>query len=767
MKLTQKLLSLLHRVFDPDPEQFLALRISYGGGMTWTVSEGVLTTSVVGGIGQGFSIDLTTVTFAQLVNYVSTHPGYQVLYADGSDKLNLSARALMDATGNIAQSNGNALYAYTSLVWAYMEAVGTELKAAKAQIPEAIKQMSIPSASSDWIDELGSYYGVPRLQGEGDTSYGARIIAETVRPRTNNVAIERAISYYTGQSVKVTDVTIYGPAFPKYNGAITRNSAYQYQPLSTPIYGLFDVQLGYDLLGGTDQTAFSAIVSGIVNRLRAAGTHLRALSLQSSSLSDSFTPPVDGAMLLAANMVMTDSRTAPTEGTFVVNGALTVMSDTSAAPTEPQAFDAIRYNQCYNGLRTRDGAIKYAGNTVETNPVVAKDWNFMTGTLPADVTFSRASTATYFDKNGVLQVAAVDQPRFEFDPVTNALRGLLFEESRTNKLTYSSDLTNAAWVKTQASVSVSSAICPDGSVGACVIIPNTSSVSHTVGSATIAAGGSETYTASVLVKAAGYSQIRVRVADSVGLLTGPVYDVATESFISDSGVVTKLKNGWYKISVSATTDPAATWINLQVWIYSAGTSVFAGDGTSGIYVWGAQLELGAYPTSTIPTTTVAVTRAADTADISTLSPWYNASAGTMLIDSTSRQATTGTTRFGVSIGTDSANYIGMAWATTLGPSLQAYMRNAGVGPSIGPAGYSADLRQVLAWDANGLALSNGGAAATTAAPPAGGIPAAANIRIGYSHYNNSNTAPMVLKRLSYWATRFPDNTLPTLSTTSV
>lgn len=362
MKLTKKLLSLLHRVFDPDPEQFLALRITYSATMTWTVSEGVLTTNVVGGPGQNLTIDLTTLTLSQLVAYVSAQPGYSVLYADGSGNLALSARVLMDASGDISLSNGDHLYAYTSLVWAYMEAVGVELKAAQAQIPEAINQMSVTTAASDWIDELGTYYGVTRAQGESDTSYGARIIAETVRPRTNNVAMERAISFYTGQSTKVTDVTIYGAAFPKYNGAITRNSAYNYQAQLTPRYGLFDVQIGYDLLSGTDQTAFAATVAGIIDRLRAAGTHLRSLSMQAGSISDTFTPPVDGAMTLVLQPVLADTLTAPTDVEPVLSALIATTTDALTAPTE-SSTGTIVYNYQYNGIRTRNGAINYAGGT--------------------------------------------------------------------------------------------------------------------------------------------------------------------------------------------------------------------------------------------------------------------------------------------------------------------------------------------------------------------------------------------------------------------
>ncbi|WP_016854798.1 phage head spike fiber domain-containing protein [Halomonas smyrnensis] len=69
--------------------------------------------------------------------------------------------------------------------------------------------------------------------------------------------------------------------------------------------------------------------------------------------------------------------------------------------------------------------------------------------------FSRASTATYFDVAGVLQTAAVDEPRFDHDPVTGEALGMLVEESRTNLVPYSYDLRE--WESTNISKEASSA----------------------------------------------------------------------------------------------------------------------------------------------------------------------------------------------------------------------------------------------------------------------------------------------------------------------
>jgi hypothetical protein len=58
--------------------------------------------------------------------------------------------------------------------------------------------------------------------------------------------------------------------------------------------------------------------------------------------------------------------------------------------------------------------------------------NFLSGTLDSRITFTRASTATFVGSDGLIQSVAIDAPRFDYDPVTLAPRGLLIEEARTN-----------------------------------------------------------------------------------------------------------------------------------------------------------------------------------------------------------------------------------------------------------------------------------------------------------------------------------------------
>jgi len=370
MRLTQKLLSYLNRVFDKDPGKFLALRLQYeGGGMTWRIEDGVLYTTVTGGPGSDLVVDLSQYRLADLMFYLASQPGYEIAYGVQGSAAQVSALALMDGEGDISRSNGDHLYAYTSLLWAYMEAVASELKLAAAQIPEALKQMSTRTAEGEWLDELGGYYGVPRIQGEPDVSYGPRIIAEVLRPRGNNVAMEAAIKVYTGQDAKVTDVTLYGPVFPLHDATIFYNGAYNYDADAFPYYGLFDVEYDYDFINGGDITQFQSIVREVIDRLRDAGTHLRSLLLRGSDMSDSLTPPTDGGPVeWQVGADLDDTLPDPDDPDFGMSSTMAGIDDTLAAPDDEGEL-TVSYNYQYNGIRYFNGQVFFLGGQVVTESV--------------------------------------------------------------------------------------------------------------------------------------------------------------------------------------------------------------------------------------------------------------------------------------------------------------------------------------------------------------------------------------------------------------
>lgn len=287
MLLTQKLISYLNRVFDKDPHSFLALRLRYSGtSMTWIISDNVLKTTVVGGVGSSLSVDLTAHTIASLAAYLSGQPGYSVAYADSTELSLLSAKVLIDGSGDQDASNGDHIPAYTSLLWAYLEAFANELKSVSYQIDQALIQMNMRKAEAFWLDEWGGYYGISRKTGETDSAYSNRIIIEVLRPRGNNIAIEMALRELLGQPVTVSDVTIYGSAVPKFNGGNTYNGAIQFNTAAESLYGLFDIDYYYNLESGVDMTGYETLIREYVEMLRDAGTFLRGLNLKASQLSD-------------------------------------------------------------------------------------------------------------------------------------------------------------------------------------------------------------------------------------------------------------------------------------------------------------------------------------------------------------------------------------------------------------------------------------------------------------------------------------------------
>ena len=251
------------------------------------------------------------------------------------------------------------------------------------------------------------------------------------------------------------------------------------------------------------------------------------------------------------------------------------------------------------------------------------------------ITFTRASTATYFDSSGVLQSAAINTPRFDYDPSTLAARGFLIEEQRTNLLTYSEEFDDAAWAKTGLNTTgtppwIDVAVAPDGNTTADKLTEDTSTGEHATNQ-TFSFTAGTTYTMSIFAKAAERTLIRVGAGNPLTWNAGVIVDLTTgtiTSTIGGTGSVQDVGNGWYRISVTGAALLTAN-TGRSIRLISTGTTFsYTGDGTSGLYVWGAQFEVGAFATSYIPTTTTALTRSADVAAVNTLSPWYNASEGT-------------------------------------------------------------------------------------------------------------------------------------------
>jgi hypothetical protein len=98
------------------------------------------------------------------------------------------------------------------------------------------------------------------------------------------------------------------------------------------------------------------------------------------------------------------------------------------------------------------------------------DFSTPLGTLPTDTTLTRASAGYRYNSSGVLVSETTNVARFDYTPVTLTARGLLVEGAGTNALTYSEDFSNAAWGKTNATVSADAVAAPDGTTTADALV---------------------------------------------------------------------------------------------------------------------------------------------------------------------------------------------------------------------------------------------------------------------------------------------------------
>lgn len=238
----------------------------------------------------------------------------------------------------------------------------------------------------------------------------------------------------------------------------------------------------------------------------------------------------------------------------------------------------------------------------------------------------------------VLQTAAANVARFDHNPITGESLGLLIEEQRTNLLLRSSEFDDAAWGKNNVAVTANAVVAPDGTLTGDKIVEDNTNTGHRLANASLITVTATSYTATVFAKAAERSILFIRsnltspdANNYFDLASGTVGTVAS----GYTATITFVGNGWYRCSITATA--AGTLTNKYV-AFGCSTAndtfSYTGDGFSGIYVWGAQLEAGAFPTSYIPTAASQVTRNADAASMTgvNFSSWYRQDEGTFLAD---------------------------------------------------------------------------------------------------------------------------------------
>ena len=254
-----------------------------------------------------------------------------------------------------------------------------------------------------------------------------------------------------------------------------------------------------------------------------------------------------------------------------------------------------------------------------------------------DLNFARASEATRVNKDGLIETVGSNVPRIDYpmiDGVVSGCPSLLLEPQSTNLITYSEAFDNAYWIKTRSSITSNSVTAPNGTLTADKLVDNTVDDAHRF----IGTGFSTTsvnYTASIFVKKDEIKYAYLRVNDSGGTYISGTFDlqdgIVTQEENGDLSIE-NFGNGWYRIIGTAISNAnGLSYLELRTSktpIYSN----YIGNGSDGLYIWGAQLEQGSYATSYIPTSGANATRNAETASKSGLSSYINSSEGVLYFE---------------------------------------------------------------------------------------------------------------------------------------
>ena len=375
-----------------------------------------------------------------------------------------------------------------------------------------------------------------------------------------------------------------------------------------------------------------------------------------------------------------------------------------------------------------------------------------------DLTVTRATTARRVNSAGLISSVANNVPRLDY--LNSTCPSVLVEPQRTNLQTYSEDFSNAVFIKVGSTVSSNVTVSPDGTTTADKLIEDTSNGGHsTLIAATQAIGGD--YTFSVFVKASGRTKFQLAEAFSIGgtvnfdLTAGTVTTTAP----AKNGKIENYGNGWFRCSATWTFLGATNTVLYLNLLNDAGSNSYLGNGTSGVNLWGAQLESGSYSTSYIPTTTASVTRNADVISKTGISSLIGQTEGTIFIDANISLRSNTRVLLDIQDGTNNDTFQFVLG----GNSLTVNIYDGGVLQAGLNGGYCLGRKKIaLGYKADDFVLYIDGVQIAT--DTSGSIPAASLIALGYLYIASGFELGDSINTSALWKTRLNNSELATLTT---
>jgi hypothetical protein len=377
------------------------------------------------------------------------------------------------------------------------------------------------------------------------------------------------------------------------------------------------------------------------------------------------------------------------------------------------------------------------------------------------ITFARSSSATYLDSDGVIKTAATDAPRIEYGS-DGSLKGLLIEEQRTNLVTHSEDFFGNWSKNASPTITENASTGPDGTL----------SMSRVSASGTQGSGvyefvsnptGVASYTFSVFIRGvSNAANIRIRLEGSSLSDSGIMYDAHTAAFVSNQGAapdayaIEDFGNDIYRVSVTATTTGAGT-LGCVVYDWSTAGAVFD--------IYGAQLEVGSFPTSYIPTSGSTVTRSPDIASIPVSAFGYNQDAGTVVVEAKTNNPASSLPHLWQLDANVSNTRLACTFRSSSG-AVRMFIQNGGSTDASlyrgTPLTDTTEVTTAGSWQADDIAFSYDGSA--VAADTNGcAIPSVSTLRIGSSNVTGTTALNGHIKSIQYYPRRLTNTQLQELT----
>ena len=385
-----------------------------------------------------------------------------------------------------------------------------------------------------------------------------------------------------------------------------------------------------------------------------------------------------------------------------------------------------------------------------------------------DFTVDRNSTKYVLGSGGTIISYATDEPAFEFN-TDGSYKGLLVEPAATNICLQSEDF-STTWLEVNATITTNDTTAPDGNSTADKLNDDGGGgTGEVVVYQTITVAANTKYTASVFLKADGLNWAVLNARDYDGTTDAYQYfDLSTGSLGTsanlDDSSIEAYPNGWYRCSITWTQGAADTSFTFRIDVADADNdSDVDRDGTSSIFVWGAQVETGPIATSYIPTTTASVTRNKDDITLGSASSLIGQTEGTLYVEVDWRSAT-GTSQHLVNASDKTSNNRFVIYNSS--GNFNMYAEANGVqltNQGESSTAYSGIQKIAFAYKTNDLELYRNGSTIGTGTGSLASLATLTDIDLGQT-FGAINQANMWIRAVALYPTRLSDAECQALTT---